>query len=402
MRGLWILRERRYPVFCLLLLLISSLMGTAQAATIDCKAEYTVASGDSLSVIAEQAYGSAAKYNLIYYANKSNLPAGPSVIRVGQKLRIPCADANEAAAEATTEVTADATAAVPVTATDTTTASTGEPVAAPVPEPAVTSTSTSAAPVNEPVATPDVTIHLLTAGDYKPFTDKSLPGGGLITELVEATLKNQQVSYDLTWIEDWSSHLDPLLKEKKYDMGFPWLNPGCPGADNFRCEFLFSKPIFEMLELLFTRADKPLVFEKDEDMPGHTLCRPAGYFTHDLDSPERQWLKKKLIKLEQPQSVKACFEMLMNGEVDAVAMNDFTGRETLASMDLTDKVIALPRELSIGGLHVLVHKTHPRATIMINAINNGLAAIQKTGEYDAIMDKQLLNHWKTVEALQKK
>lgn len=368
---MWLrLAQHRKQLFLCLFLLLAGLQQSAKAENLDCKQPYKVAKGDSLSSIAQRAYGSAGKYSMIYYANTKTLTDGPGLLQVGQALRIPCLDEQTAAA----------------TPTESTEALTNN---------APNTESTAVSPTHK------IEVQLLTAGDYQPFTDQSLLNGGLITELVETALKNQNISYKLTWINDWSAHLDPLIKEKKYDMGFPWLNPGCPTIEHMRCQFLFSTPIFQMLEVLFTRNDTPLKFDKDDDMIGHTLCRPSGYFTHDLERPGREWLKKNLIKLEQPQSVKECFDLLMAGKVDAVAMNDFTGRETVAKMGLQDKVAPLPRELSVEGLHVLIHKTHPRATILLNYVNKGLKALQESGEYDAIMDKHLTNHWKTVESLQK-
>lgn len=383
-------------ILCLSLILVF-FNQVASAENLDCTQNYKVVKGDSLSIIAQRAYGSGAKYSMIYYANLDLLVNGPSTIHAGQELRIPCLSASVAVSAQTEDTRA-------ANASSTTTESSSITAASETSNNSIAPAKASTTPASEtPPAKPEpkIEIQLLTAGDYQPFTDQSLPNGGLITELVETALKNQDISYKLTWINDWSAHLDPLIKEKKYDMGFPWLNPGCPNVEHFRCQFLFSTPIFQMLEVLFTRNEAPLKFEKDEDMVGHTLCRPSGYFTHDLERPGREWLKKNLIKLEQPQSVKECFDLLMAGKVDAVAMNDFTGRETVAKMGLQDKVAPLPRELSVEGLHLLVHKTHPRATIVLNYVNKGLKAIQDSGEYDAIMDKHLTNHWKTVESLQK-
>lgn len=389
-------KPRNQWMLCLFLLL-TGFNQTVNAENLDCKQAYKVVKGDTLSTIAQRAYGSASKYSMIYYANRELLPKGPSNVLVNQELRIPCL--SEPEATSTQPEAPPLTTTTTQTSTATENSTEGATVSHTTETSSTSSTAVSTTPTPPPAA--KIEIHLLTAGDYQPFTDQSLPNGGLITDLVETALKNQNISYNLTWINDWSAHLDPLIKEKKYDMGFPWLNPGCPTIDHFRCQFLFSTPIFQMLEVLFTRNEAPLKFEKDEDMIGHTLCRPSGYFTHDLDRTDREWLKKGLIKLEQPQSVKDCFDLLMAGKVDAVAMNDFTGRETVAKMGLQDKVSPLPRELSVEGLHVLVHKTHPRATILLNYVNKGLKAIQDSGEYDAIMDKHLTNHWKTVESLQK-
>ncbi|MGI4874826.1 MAG: LysM peptidoglycan-binding domain-containing protein [Janthinobacterium lividum] len=50
---------------------------------------YTVASGDSLSKIAKNHYGDAAKWHQIYEANKAIIGSNPDQIEVGQELTIP-------------------------------------------------------------------------------------------------------------------------------------------------------------------------------------------------------------------------------------------------------------------------------------------------------------------------
>ncbi|TGE13091.1 LysM peptidoglycan-binding domain-containing protein [Hymenobacter elongatus] len=50
---------------------------------------YTVVSGDSLSKIAKNHYGDAAKWHQIYEANKAIIGANPDHIEVGQQLTLP-------------------------------------------------------------------------------------------------------------------------------------------------------------------------------------------------------------------------------------------------------------------------------------------------------------------------
>ena len=50
---------------------------------------YTVVSGDSLSKIAKNHYGDAAKWHQIYEANKSLIGNNPDHIEVGQVLTLP-------------------------------------------------------------------------------------------------------------------------------------------------------------------------------------------------------------------------------------------------------------------------------------------------------------------------
>lgn len=50
---------------------------------------YTVVSGDSLSKIAKNHYGDAAKWKQIYEANKALIGNNPDLIQVGQVLTLP-------------------------------------------------------------------------------------------------------------------------------------------------------------------------------------------------------------------------------------------------------------------------------------------------------------------------
>ena len=50
---------------------------------------YTVVSGDSLSKIAKNHYGDAAKWHQIYDANKAVIGTNPDLIEVGQVLTLP-------------------------------------------------------------------------------------------------------------------------------------------------------------------------------------------------------------------------------------------------------------------------------------------------------------------------
>ena len=63
--------------------------GNANAATPAAGDTYTVKSGDSLSKIAKNHYGDAAKWHQIYDANKAVIGSNPDLIEVGQVLTLP-------------------------------------------------------------------------------------------------------------------------------------------------------------------------------------------------------------------------------------------------------------------------------------------------------------------------
>ncbi|MGI9464635.1 MAG: LysM peptidoglycan-binding domain-containing protein, partial [Aestuariivirgaceae bacterium] len=143
-----------------------------------CGKTYKVKAGDTLSAISQKAYRSGRKWSLIYYANRDVIGDDPTFIYPGQKFSVPCADQ---AAKALAK-TAAANAAAP---------------------------AVTAGPASNK-------IRLLTADDYRPFTDRALPAGGMITDIINTALKTQKdqangPAFDVNWVNDWSAHLNPLL-----------------------------------------------------------------------------------------------------------------------------------------------------------------------------------------------
>ena len=85
---------------------------------------------------------------------------------------------------------------------------------------------------------------------------------------------------------------------------------------------------------------------------------------------------------------------LTEGGHDAVALNEFTGRKAVKDLELSSRVeIVQSRPLSIEGLHVLVHKTHPDAEAMLTTINSGLDKIKTNGVYQQIIDTHMWIIW---------
>ncbi|MEO0356874.1 MAG: transporter substrate-binding domain-containing protein [Pseudomonadota bacterium] len=339
-----------------------------------CGGTYRVQPGDTLSGIVDNLYDNSTIWSRIYQANASTIGTNPNLLRVGQQLTMPCIDNKPNGLAGGAVVSAERPTVVQS-------------------ETITTATVAAATEVGS-----ELNIRVLTAGDYAPFTQRGILNDGMLTDVVQNAMAESDLvdNFKIHWVEDWSAHLDPLLTESMLDMGFPWFKPDCEGdPSQYRCEnFHFTDPMFEMLILLFAHKDRPMVFRTDNDMLGKTLCRPAGYFTHDMEKNGRNWVSEGKITLEQPATIKECFDMLEAGTVDAVAINEFTGRTAMKDLDLADTVeIVGSRPLSIEGLHVLVHKSHPRADEMLAAANAGLREIQESGVYQRIIDEHMTLIW---------
>ncbi len=329
-------------------------IGTPAVAAPQCSEAYTVVAGDTLSKIARTAYQDPNLWPYIYgySANAAVVGGDPGLISIGISLDLPpCPQSGQRAATA--------------------------PI------------------VNDRGLRTSATIEVVTATDYPPFTDQTWENGGMLTEVVDAALGMTEGSpdYSIDWINDWSAHIDPLLERHKYDMGFPWFKPNCdrPEAlgdeDRKRCEFYFSEPLFDMLIVLFKRSDDTRVLANDEDLHGMRLCRPAGYFTFDLT--DRGLVPGDTIQLDRPQAVADCFNKLVDGEIDFVALNEFTGQSAIKELDYGDLVTASEQLTDTIGLRLIIHREHPRAVALLRQFDKGLSELRKSGRYDEIVGRHL-------------
>ena len=348
---------------------IAAAAGTAAQT---CGQDYVIQEGDSLAKIATKVYGRSSQWTFIFYANQDRVGGGQSLLVPGLAIRIPCLEG--AVAKLPDVATAEAQAPTP--------------------------------PAPPAMSSEIKRIQFLTATDYAPFTDAALPNGGMITDVVNQAMgalkKDSNSSFDFTvsWVNDWAAHLNPLLVTRAFDMGFPWYKPNCQAFEDldtnakFRCQkFFFSNPVFEEQVLVFVKKESAITLANESELVGKKLCRPAGYWTFDLDDNGRNWVKAKKVTLLNPPTIEDCMKMLMDGTADAVPVNELTGRAAVVHLDLGDKVRVIEKPLAILTLHVIIAKTHPNARTMLYYFNSALDKLKASGSYDQIVEKHLQQFW---------
>ena len=367
---------------CMTLLLTSG-AALAQEA---CK-PYQVSAGDNLRNIARAAYGDGDMYRVIYSANADLIGAQADLIEIGAVLAIPC-NPNDPVAEPEPEPTAEPAATEAVVAEP-------EPVA--VADPAVVpEVVTPAAAAAPQAAQGQKPVGFVTGNGNAPFTDETLAGGGMITQLVEMAVfrADPALPYNLTFINDWQAHVDALLPSGAYDISFPWTKPDCDGAemlsagDESRCEnFVFSDPLYETVEGFFVSEGSDLAeVTTYGDLVGKRFCRPEGYTTGMLDDVG---LSVPAIELMRPVSVTDCFMALTLGKTDLVAVDADVADAALAALGMTGKIVQNPHLTTVETLHAIAHKSNEGAVAMIAKLNLGITEMYVTGEWYDIVSTAL-------------
>lgn len=343
-----------------------------------CGGVYTVKRGDSLSHIADRLYKDAFKWTALHQSNIDTIGADPDTILVGQRLYVTCINGKPQGLESIV------------------TLAPAETVIAEATEVEKEDVSQVVLMVAKPATMRK--IKLVTEDNFSPFTDRNIENGGMLTDVVQTALTEVvgPDGFEFFWINDPTTHLEPLLSENVMDMSLAWAKPDCAAdPDNTLCEnFYFSAPAFEYLVLLFAEKSRPVPFTKDNDIVGRTLCRPEGYLTHMLDQGGRNWLKDNKITLKRGALVEDCFSMVLTGEADAVVINEFTGRTVLKQMGLKGRIdVGQGKPISIATLHVVISKSNPNAELLLHAIDSGLAKIRASGAYQSVINEHMTRIW---------
>ncbi len=323
-------------------------MFTTAAAAQQLCTEYKIVSGDTLSGVAKKA-GVRGGFQVLYNANTGVL-SDPNIVEVGQVLQIPCADGS-------------------------------------LPQNATTETAAAVRP-STPAPAVSRPLRIVTSTGYAPFTDEDLPGGGLITRMVNRSMElgNADQEYTLLFINDWGAHLDVLLPTGAADMVFPWFRPDCSKVENlspasaYRCtDFNHSEPFYEALVGYYTI--KGGAFEgatSYSDLIGARLCRPESWFTFDLEAEE---LMPPNVELVRPVPVDGCWQLLMDGEVDIISLEALPAEEGARELGFSDRVAKLESLTSAQTLHVFVSKDNQLANDALPIINAGLQQLRTSGEW---------------------
>jgi polar amino acid transport system substrate-binding protein len=366
------------PMLLLIAIVDGLLFTTAKAQT--CGAEYKIKEGDTLAQIAARVYGSPAQWTVIFYANQDRLGTNASLLVPGLAIVLPCIGGNSVKSASPT-------------------------VAAPAPPPA----NSPDAPIM--ISTMVRRIEFLTADGYSPFTGRSLEGGGMLTEVITSAMNivkqeaHGRFDFGISWVNDWSAHLNPLLLTRAFDVGYPWARPDCDSnapldaTAQFRCRrFFFSEPLYEVITSLFVQNGSPITSLQSETITGTTMCLPAGQAVYELDQGGRNWVKDGKVTLMRPPTVDECFRLLENGTVGAVATTEFAGRSSIISLGMADKIRMLDQPIALTPLHAVVSKSHPHARTMLYYINTALAKLRDSGDYDTIIARDLDRFWEAQQA----
>lgn len=320
---------------------------------------YVVKEGDTLGSISQVAYGTF-DFQMIFNANRDRLASNINELPAGMELILPCEDGR---------LTADTELSAVITA-----------------EEEKQEANRTASNVYEPP------LKFVTGNGWKPFTDESLAGGGILVRLAQTALQRGGNDRDgnVSWVDDWGSHTQVLLPTGAFDISVAWSMPDCSkidllGAESVRrcTEFDATLPVYEVADSMTTLADSKYAGAvKYEDLAGARVCKPADWSTHPL---EEVGLVEPLVTHVRLKTPLDCGKAILSGEADVLAIELETATDVFTELDALDQIAVNPTLVRFLTYHFITSKANPRGRVYIAMLNKGLTEMRESGEwYDIV------------------
>lgn len=238
-------------------------------------------------------------------------------------------------------------------------------------------------------------VTLQARADFAPFADASWTAKGMVTEILDAAMATGPDAMALNVF--WPDGVAPegRVERHEVDMAYPWPKPNCTAIDPATaCSTLhFSDPLIELIWLLFTPVDAQFEFERPQDLAGKTVCVARVTAGSELAAAGLNWVPNTSADVRFAANLAECFDLLIEGQADAVAVNEFEGVAQLFAQNLTEQVVPLPRPVATQPLHLVTSRTHWRGTTLIYRVNAGLAKLRQTGAYGEIVSRHVAEYW---------
>ncbi len=338
-------------------------LSAGAAAAQEACSNYTVQDGDTMATIAIAAYGTS-NYQPIFNANRNEI-TNPNSLEPGLVLALPCEDGSLPNGQSAQEI-----------------------IAAEEQRAASVKRSNVYAPP----------IKMVAGNGWEPFTTESLSGGGIMTRLATTSLQRAGNSrdYSVSFVDDWSSHLDTLLPLGAFDISIAWTLPDCTNrsyewsaATEARCtQFVASVPVYDVVGGFFTLPESEYAAATEfSDLEGATLCRMAGWSMVVL---EEVGLNGKNLNLIHPNSARECLDAVLTGTADVAAFEVELFASTMNDMGLTsDDIVENPYVSTLSSMSFMAHRSNPFAREYIAMMNKGLNEMRQSGEWYAIISDTL-------------
>lgn len=217
-----------------------------------------------------------------------------------------------------------------------------------------------------------------TSQPYGLISGSDLPDGGVGTLVFKHILDKAEITSEVAFAPTWSD-AEGGARSGAYSGAFPYYY-----TLDRSLAFLYTDAVLAVGERLYS-ADERL--SSLEDLRGQDLCYPAGY---NLATSLQLRVDAGDFSRVTADDMNACFQMLVNGDADAVLSDQ---SEAAFVLNFAEFDVSSVRESSFDlarrTLHLMLPFDLPNAEQTIEAFNAALAEARESGELATLLQDRI-------------
>ena len=222
----------------------------------------------------------------------------------------------------------------------------------------------------------------ITTGDWPPYLDKDLPGGGFLARIIRESFAIEGIEVRFSYFP-WSRAL-ALVHSPDYETSAVW---SCT-EDRSR-EFVFSAALIPYGWYFYYRAGQHFDWETLTDLQGMTVGLTQDY---SYGETLADVIKSGLVYGDVTTSDLANLKKLLLGRIDLFPMDPVVG-ETMIMQQLgpvaASRLTFHPKPVRTAFFRLPFSRNDEKSARLIQAFNKGLASLRESGRYKAIIDEAL-------------
>ena len=152
-------------------------------------------------------------------------------------------------------------------------------------------------------------------------------------------------------------------------------------------KYLFSKELYSVSNVLFSRAKEPFDYSDEKNIKKKTVAFVTGSDIKEIDN----LLAKKYIKVRPCVSLEEAFRLLQREQVDLIACSSLSAYDVFMNNEKIEQksFYLVTKPIGTTPLHLAISNTNPFAFDIIANFNAMLDSLDAKGEITKIIDEHL-------------
>jgi len=219
---------------------------------------------------------------------------------------------------------------------------------------------------------------VLSNAEYAPYLGQFMPGYGLMTRVVSAAFKLENVKVDYVFYPNNRALQSAINGSVDGSLG--WAQT----PERIK-DLLYSDPVMALRMVFFQRTDQPIAWQNLSDLHPYVIGATAG---NTYSEAFGQLQSAKVLRVETVSDDVTNFRKLLAHRIDLFPIDAEVGAMILSqhfTPSERSQLQAQERAFWSARIHVVIWRRQAHAAELIRRFNLGLRQLQHSGEFARLL-----------------